>query len=163
MKFPGALFFSRAGSLVLLAFFVVSCITKPGIDIDLTPQFELSNQYFEAGNSEKGYAVLNQIAAHYPTSPAAALGLGTAYFRWGAYDNAATFFRRADQLAPGIPAAKLGQEEVELARNDATEGKVLFSQYCAKIRTMPSSSWMSPSRQAYTTQMTPAIWLCYGF
>ncbi|RCS21554.1 tetratricopeptide repeat protein [Phyllobacterium salinisoli] len=128
MKSFGSPPFSCMILSVLLEFFVASCATKPQVEsLDLSPQFELSNQYFRAGSYDKACALLEQIAARYPASIEVALGLGNAYYRLGDYEKAEIFFRKANQLTPGI-SAKLGQAKVELVRNNAINAQILYDQ-----------------------------------
>lgn len=125
MKLTLSFFFLRMLLTVSPAFCVASCATK-AVMIDLAPQFALSKQYFQSGSYEQGYALLDDIAARYPNSPDATLGLGDAYYGLGAYEKAAIFYREADQLNPDI-RAKLGEAKVELARNNSPGAQNIYN------------------------------------
>ena len=108
----------RTSAVVIgVAFLISGCVTSNSSSSSVQAQIAVAESSLQSGDYEKGYRILNQVAATNPGSSKTMLALGNAYFADGAYLKARSFYQKALALGEKRKGT-LGIARVQIAERD---------------------------------------------
>ena len=110
---------------------MILALVACGDSTSFQSRVDVGEQFLTNGQYSEGYGILTDVTEKNATSAQAALSVGDAYLRQGAFTKAATSFDLA--IARGDEIGGLvGKGRVALARNASQEALVLFGQVLEK-------------------------------